>query len=593
MRKYSPDLFPVNFLPAKYPKAPEFAHGQRWSYFWMRLLLPPFVLLFLSVTVQAQFTYTTANNQITITGYTGSGGAVSIPATINGLPVTSIGANAFLSKSSLTSVIIPVSVTSIGQLSFLGCNGLSSVTIPASVTSIGQGAFYACRGLTSVTIPASVTSIGNDAFSRCTSLPSITVDPANSAYMNSSDGLLFNKNQTTLLQCPGGKTGSYTIPNTVTSIKSGSFFECTRLTSVTIPASVTNIQSSAFASCTSLPSITVDPANSVYMNSSDGLLFNKNQTTLLQCPGGKTGSYTIPNGVTSILDFAFNGCAGLTSVSIPSGVTSIGSYTFQGCASLTSVAIPNGVTSIGQGAFSHCTGLASAVIPPSVTSIVSFAFEYCTNLASVVIPSSVGSIQGFTFSHCTSLTSVTIPSGVTSVGDDAFNGCTKLVSSIFNGNAPSMGVSVFNSTSSGFAVYYFNGAAGFTSPTWQGYLSVNMGAYSPISTWLVSAGLSYNADLTTAPNGDGISLLMDYALNLNPAKNQSGRLPQPVVTGNQMSITYFSGNAGITYAVETSTDLITWSTAGVTITGPDASNNSTATITASGPSSFLRLVVHH
>ncbi|MEO6786807.1 MAG: hypothetical protein ABI318_11800 [Chthoniobacteraceae bacterium] len=123
---------------------------------------------------------------------------------------------------------------------------------------------------------------------------------------------------------------------------------------------------------------------------------------------------------------------------------------------------------------------------------------------------------------------------------------------------------------------------------------MNMGSYSPIPPWLVSAGFAYNADLTSTPNGDGVSLLMDYALNLNPTTNQSGHMPQPTVTGNQMSITYFSGSAGITYAVESSTDLSnSWSTTGVTITGPDANNNCTATITIPGPSCFMRLVIVH
>ena len=146
------------------------------------------------VQIKYDFTYTTNNGTITITGYTGSGGAVTIPDTINGLPVTSIGDNAFYY-----------------------CTSLTSVTIPTSVTSIGDYAFYRCTSLTSVTIANSVTSIGNQAFADCTSLTAITVDTNNPAY-SSVDGVLFNKSQTTLIQCPGGKAGSYTIPDSVTSI---------------------------------------------------------------------------------------------------------------------------------------------------------------------------------------------------------------------------------------------------------------------------------------------------------------------------------------------------------------------------------------
>ncbi len=114
------------------------------------------------------FTYTVANSQVTITGYTGAGGAVVIPDTIEGLPVVNIGNSAFYSKTSMTGINIPSSVTSIGYLSFCYCTGLTSLAIPSSVTSIGDSAFAFCAGLTSVTIPDSVMSIGTYVFYNCT-----------------------------------------------------------------------------------------------------------------------------------------------------------------------------------------------------------------------------------------------------------------------------------------------------------------------------------------------------------------------------------------------------------------------------------------
>ena len=170
--------------------------------------------------------------------------------------VTSIGGSAFYGCTSLTSVTIPDSVTSIGGSAFYNCKSLTSVTIPGSVTSIGWSAFYGCASLTSVTIPDSVTSIGNCAFASCTSLTGIWVAEGNSHYANDASGVLFNKDKTTLVQCPGA-FAAYTIPNSVTSIGEYAFSHCTSLTSVTIPNSVTSIGEHAFSDCTSLTSVTI------------------------------------------------------------------------------------------------------------------------------------------------------------------------------------------------------------------------------------------------------------------------------------------------------------------------------------------------
>jgi formylglycine-generating enzyme required for sulfatase activity len=201
----------------------------------------------LCLTPPSPYTYTTNNGTITITGYTGSGGAVTVPDAINGLPVT----------------------------------------------SIGDWAFESCTSLTSITIPNSVTSIGDLAFYSCTSLTAIAVATNNPVY-SSADGVLFNKSQTTLIECPGGKAGSYTIPNSVTNIGEMAFDLCTSLTSITIPNSVTSIRDLAFESCTSLTSI------------------------------------TIPNSVTSIGDWAFASCTSLARINFQGDAPSLGgSFVFS------------------------------------------------------------------------------------------------------------------------------------------------------------------------------------------------------------------------------------------------------------------------
>ena len=316
--------------------------------------------------------------------------SVTIP---NG--VTSIGDGAFSGCSSLTSVNIPNSVTSIGSFAFNRCS-LTSVTIPNSVTSIGDGAFSGCSSLTSVTIPNGVTSIGSSAFSGCSSLTSVTIPNSVTSIRSSA---FRDCSRLTSVTIPDGVTsiGNYTfyacssltsvtIPNSVTSIGEYAFRDCNNLTSVTIPDGVTSIGECTFSYCYSLTSVTIP--NSV---TSIGSSAFSNCRSL--------ASVTIPNSVTSIGSSAFYYCSRLTSVhisdiaawcniefgsyasnplyyanhlymngkeitelKIPDGVTNIGEYTFDGCNNLTSVTIPDGVTSIGEYAFRDCSSLTSVKV---------------------------------------------------------------------------------------------------------------------------------------------------------------------------------------------------------------------------------------
>ena len=306
--------------------------------------------------------------------------------------VTSIGDSAFRYCTSLTSVTIPDSVTSIGDWAFSGCKSLTSVTIPDSVTSIGEFAFHDCKSLTSVTIPDSVTSIGGYAFTGCKSLTSVTIPDS----VTSTGEYTFSDCVSlTSVAIPDSVTcidngafygcrslTSVTIPDGVTSIGRSAFSWCTSLTSVTIPDSVTSIGSGAFSNCAALTGIWVTEGNSHYSSDASGVLFSKDKTTLVQCPG-TLAACTIPDSVTSIVGYAFDGCTSLTSVTIPDSVTSIGKGAFYDCTSLTSVTIPGSVTSIGDDAFSGCASLTSVTIPDSVTSIGNYAFSCCGSLTDV------------------------------------------------------------------------------------------------------------------------------------------------------------------------------------------------------------------
>jgi PKD repeat protein len=233
----------------------------------------------LTPTPSTCFTYTTNNGAITITGYTCSGGAVNIPSTINGLPVTGIG-EAFFNNNNVTSVTIPDSVTSIGMHAFDSCYTLTSVTIPNSVTNIGNWAFSDCS-LTSVTIPNSVTSIGEGAFNGCP-LASVTIPNS----ITSIGVEVFWGCQLT----------NVIIPNSVTSIGSSAFESCSKLTTIVFPNSITSIGNSAFQDCTGL--------EAAYFQgnapSADSTVFSGDPGTVYYL-AGTTGWYTPFGGMPAVL----------------------------------------------------------------------------------------------------------------------------------------------------------------------------------------------------------------------------------------------------------------------------------------------------
>ncbi len=389
-------------------------------------------------------------------------GDVKIPSSVyyngRGYKVTSISDYAFYGCDSLTSISIPENVARFGTHAFYGCNSLNTITIPEnvtkieeytfsacgftsikipdSVTSIGGYAFHNCSKLTSITIPKGVTQIGDNAFTSCASLMTVNVEEGNSIYdsRDNCNAIIETKTNKLITGC-----NTTIIPNTITTIASSAFAECTDLESISIPNSVTSIEHDAFSMCSGLTSITIP--NSVTSIS---------ENAFAGCSG--LTSITIPNSVTSIGDNAFRDCSAITTITIPQNVTSIATSAFTGCVGLTSISvengnsvydsrdncnaiiksstntlitgcqttkIPNTVTVIGYSAFYGCTGLKSISIPNGVIEIRGSAFEGCRDLNSVSIPNSVTSIGTGAFYNC-ALTSVTIPGSVSHVGHGAF-----------------------------------------------------------------------------------------------------------------------------------------------------------------------------
>jgi hypothetical protein len=290
-------------------------------------------------------------NQTTLVDYPGTGGSYTIPTN-----VTTIGVEAFL-DSSLTNVTIPTNVTTIGEQAFAGasltslnvlasvtnfgdyafsnCPNLASVTIASPV--IGEDAFYDCSGLTNLTIAGSVTNIGENAFNLCSSLATVTIPHG-----------VISIGEDAFVQCYS--LASVIFSHSLTSIGVGAFSDCTSLAGITIPVNVTNIGLEAFLGCSSLIGFVVNSQNAFY-SSTNGVLFNKNQTTLIACPCTITGTYAIPGGVTNIESYAFFNCTSLTNVTIPASVTNIGDHAFYYSPNLASVFFSGDPPSIGSYVF--------------------------------------------------------------------------------------------------------------------------------------------------------------------------------------------------------------------------------------------------
>lgn len=303
------------------------------------------------------FTYTDNGSNIKITDYPNDAtGAVTIPSMISGKPVTGIATYTFFGCADVTGVSIPASVATIGEFAFGSCISLTSITvspdnasfssangvlfnkskstllqfptgksghfrIPGGVTSVADNAFFRSPNLTSLEIPSSVGTIGIQSFYACESLADVTFAEGITGIGRYAFGACHS-----LLDL--------NLPQSLTFIDSAAFSDCEGLTKVTIPSGVTTIGAGAFTYCSGLKKIIVDGANPNY-SSIGGILFDKQQTTIVIYPGGRTGYFTIPSRVTAIASFAFANCTQILDMTIPANVAAIDSYAFFGCTNLT------------------------------------------------------------------------------------------------------------------------------------------------------------------------------------------------------------------------------------------------------------------
>ena len=288
---------------------------------------------------------------VEITKYAGTDTDLTIPKTIEGIPVTKIGMYAFDGCSSLKTLTLQSGITEIDAFAFNDCTSLETIVLPDGLKTIGDLAFQSCRKLTAITIPDGVTTLGWNIFNNClalkeTHIPTsvVTVDDKTIVWDQAGTGITISGDISSYFFYRWTELESVVVDGECTYLGEGVFMNCTSLTSVSLPESVTTMESRVFAECKSLLSIAV------------------------------------PSKVTELGDFVFSGCRSMSNIILPASLKTIGSYAFQSCDSFVEVEIPTGVMTLGDGAFNVCRNLKKVIIPDSVTTISDTAFIHCTDL---------------------------------------------------------------------------------------------------------------------------------------------------------------------------------------------------------------------
>ncbi len=375
--------------------------------------------------------------------------------------------------SDIRHVIVENRVTSIGDYAFYYCDNMTELTIAGSVTSIGYGAFFYCISLETLTIPDTITSIGDYAFQKCHGLTDLTIG---SGVSNLGVGA-FSKceNLTTV-----------TFKSGVTHIGSDAFWDSSSIRQIYFQGNAPQIASDAFQGVTA--TVYYPAGNSTWTSSvmkdyygdltwvpygqvDDGSLDSGTCGWNLTWTFSADGTLTI-SGTGDMTDFGEYGMPwydyveDIRRVEIEDGVTSIGDYAFDGCYNMTELEIPDSVTSIGQWAFFYCIGLDSLTIPDSITYLGDYAFQKCHGLTSVTIWCELQYFGEGAFSWCESLATVTVESGVAHIGDSAFWG-SNISDIYFQGDAPVIGEDAFKEVYP--TAYYPAGNSTWTSGVRQNY----------------------------------------------------------------------------------------------------------------------------
>lgn len=376
--------------------------------------------------------------------------------------VSAAGASVFQGCGSLGKVKMSGNMPDVPSYFFSGCGSLREIVLPENIGSIGMYAFQGCSMLPEIRLPAKVGMVDPTAWEGCGALASIVVDGENPAYDSDESGVLYKEGMAELVCCPPNHRGmgqaAFTVPEGVASLGAYAFYGCRNLEKVELAAAISEIGEYAFGNCSALEEFTV-PEESQAFASEQGALYNKEKTSLICWPGGKSaegavfpetlehigfaaffgsgvGSIAIPGHVKMIGQYAFADCAALTEITLHSGTESIGEYAFRGCGSLGKLALPSSLAQIGPFAFSGCGSLTEIVAEDGNAQYASedgtlydagkAEVIYCPEgkAGEAAVAEGAFTIGHSAFADCGKLEKLRVPESILYIRDAAFSGCS-------------------------------------------------------------------------------------------------------------------------------------------------------------------------
>lgn len=413
----------------------------------------------------SDFTWEERSNGVIITGYTGNGGRVVIPATVENKPVIGIGENAFYWNSAVTAVVLPGTVKTIREDAFHGCQNMQELVLPEGLESIEDSAYAYCGALKTVTLPAGLRDVGVGVFSNDRRLEEIVVAPGNDVF-TVTDGALINAQTGRLLALPSAYPGNtYVIPSGVTElayrsiqasnklerlvisegvqrIESDAIVECENLKVLELPASLVTLELPAMFECGMITDIRLAEGNPNFRLCDGALVSNADDELAIVPRGRLRGEYTVPDGVRSVGPWVFED-ADLRVINLPASVENLGSFAFSAIPNLQPVALPAGMTRIPDGLF-YDSGITSVELPKGVESIGYNAFR-STDISRIELPASLREVNGYAFADCDKLTEIVLPDGVETLAYGVFEGCDKLETVILPASVTYIGQDTFSS----------------------------------------------------------------------------------------------------------------------------------------------------